>query len=220
MTNERDDDPIVASLKARGAQYKDPKTRRILILGGILILILLMLSGLLFWAYLGEKQRQADAGVDLADQVRAACEDHTLNTQDLKAICEQAKDVQQTVTQGPRGIPGLQGAQGPMGPVGPQGPVGPRGPKGDKGNHGAVGNPGSEGATGATGPQGSQGPQGPQGPEGPKGEQGPKGDPGAPGWKCPDGSDPHLFNFWAYSSDPGGAPGQAPAAQQYTAYTC
>lgn len=176
------------------------KTRTLL-----LALLALCLASLIFsgWAaYQAYKpvQEQAQAGTDLAAQVKQACADPKLNTSDLKDLCDDADSVvdnKPDAVEGPQGDEGDPGAPGEPGPPPSAAQVAnavalycaPRdactGPKGDPGasvTQAQVAEAvatycnargecrGPEGATGATGQDGAQGTQGEPGA---KGEQGP-----------------------------------------------
>lgn len=178
---------------------RDKKTRWIIVIfavAAILGLVATLIASYIAWS---EKQKQVDAGKNLAVQVQQACKDRAPVEESLKPLCEQAKDVESTATSGPQGPPGIAGITGPRGPmgfIGPQGPKGddgrpgiqgPRGPPGsaDDGEDGSPGAPGAEGEAGPPGPQGEQGPPGPQGQpgnDGANGAQGPQGPPGPAGF--------------------------------------
>lgn len=188
----------------------DPKSRHWIVALGCIALACLLIASLAVWYALEQQARRVEAGQDLAESVRRACTDDSINTKDLGALCEQATQVQQQTVKGDQGIPGIPGIQGPMGPAGPTGPPGPAGPRGAtgkagaKGSTGASGSPGAAGSDGAQGAQGPQGATGPAGPAGPQGEQGPQGPQGPPGPTCPDGYTGQNLNVVT----DGGSPGQ------------
>jgi hypothetical protein len=182
----------------------DRRLRRILLACAIGLILSLIAAGIATAYALDQRQKAAQAGVDLAKRVMDACEDpETITSNDLEPLCQQADDV---VDNTPASLlPGPTGPQGPQGPPGPQGPqgfIGPRGPPGDDGRNGTDGRNGATGASGTDGRDGNPGPQGPPGPQGATGPQGPPGQDGPPGpqgtaqpgsYDCPQGE--YLTGF-------------------------
>ena len=98
---------------------------------GILVLALIA-TGVSVWYALDQREKAAEAGLSLAERIRAACDapaderpPAVLEDPDL---CDDAKDV---VDDAPGAV--VPGPQGPEGPPGPQGPEGPPGPPGQPG---------------------------------------------------------------------------------------
>lgn len=178
--NDRKDEIVEDAAEAG----KDRRTRRLIWLLALAAIVGLLTTVVAVQYAWQEKQRQVNAGRDLATQVRAACEDNRIDDASLQQICKQATKVEQIAKSGPQGPPGIPGIQGPMGPEGPMGPVGPQGPRGFLGVQGPQGDAGDTGPAGAAGSTGAQGPAGPPGERGEKGE---KGDTGATGPAGPQG---------------------------------
>jgi hypothetical protein len=184
------------------ASARDPRSRRLILLLGILTAIGFLTSVVFGWLAYDDANDEAEAGQDLAGQVRIACEDEAIDTDDLQQLCENAVQVERGEpgpigpqgTEGPPGLTGPEGPAGPAGPVGPPGPRGPSGPKGDTGNQGTEGDAGAAGAEGEPGATGPEGPAGPPGPPGPQGNQGPAGPQGERGPEGPAGY-PQSFTF-------------------------
>ena len=195
------EDPTADRLSREAAnEAEDPKYKpRTAIIIGVVILSWLLTIGSLLYAW-NSSREDAQAGTNFAEQVRTACEDDVVNTEEIERICAGAQAVVDQTdvepAQGPRGEqgpPGPQGIQGPEGDQGPRGFTGDEGPRGfrgpigavgrtgDVGAPGPVGEPGSDGADGSDGLNGQDGATGPAGPKGEKGDKGDKGDPGAPG---------------------------------------
>lgn len=186
------DKQIAVEAASRG---RDPKTRKILLALSIFAVASACLTGwALYHAY--DKERDAaNAGLGLAAQVEAACNDDVPDRPAVQELCDRAKDVVENASgpavgpQGPKGddgrdaVDGIDGVDGLPGKQGPQGPRGPQGPAGQAGRGGSDGRNGENGTDGETvvGPQGPVGPVGPQGPAGPKGDTGDKGEDGADG---------------------------------------
>lgn len=212
---------------------------------GVLILSLVTTT-VAVWTALGQRQEMAQAGVDLAEQVQAACADPDRRTEDLGSLCENADTVADAGSNlepipgptGPRGLTGLTGltgTQGPRGPGGPEGPSGPEGPPGPSGRPGEPGDPGPEGRPGDPGEDGPGGPEGQAGKPGDPGGPGKPGDPGEPGQNGPQGpagpagpagpggpagpqGEPGApaYPFTFVFTVPGGGPLQGPTAYQVT----
>lgn len=165
---------------------KDPRSRKIIVLLSILAVLGFVTAGVAGWIAWGDKQKQVDAGKNLAIQIQQACKEPGVNTADIQQLCENAKQVEEITKAGPQCPPGLSGGSGPQGPSGEDGEDGPPGPAGDKGDQGDAGGAGEAGQSGsncepgATGPQGERGPQGEQGAQGERGEEGPAGQPAYP----------------------------------------
>ncbi len=136
-------------------------------------------------------QVQASKGVELAEEIAAACAEEPL-PDSLTNVCKKAESVAANPTEitivGPPGPSGPTGPEGPSGPSGPQGVPGVPGSPG-KDASGAPGAPGAQGEDGDTGPAGPQGPAGPAGASGPPGLIGPPGPQGATGPSGAAGSD-------------------------------
>lgn len=174
------------------AQGKDRKTRRLIYALGTIALLSFILVLVMSWLIWNEKQKQVNAGANLANQVTLACTDNIPDTKQLQHLCTLAEGVQKTVQQGPAGPPG---GQGPEGPPGPQGPPGPPGRNGANGSDGANGKNGANGTNGVDGKDGATGATGPQGPVGPEGPQGPPGPAGKDGTNGQNGTDAVPFTF-------------------------
>lgn len=177
---------------------RDAKTRWLIRILSTLVIASLLVAAIAFWEVWYQKQKQVDAGKNLAIQVQTACKNGYLSGE----LCTTAKNVEKVAKDGPQGPPGAAGGAGPQGPAGVKGDTGAKGdvgapglpgqngaagatgPKGEKGDNGATGSQGSQGNPGVDGAQGSQGETGPKGdtgdvgPKGDTGDQGPKGDTG------------------------------------------
>lgn len=157
----------------------------------VLMIALVLMSALGYWLGREASAGQAGtrAGVDLAEQVAAACsrDDETARRLEQQGLCKKAEETKQNPTvQGERGPQGEQGPQGDQGEPGATGPTGPQGEKGDPGEDGSDGTAGQDGENGANGEDGAQGragTDGTKGTPGATGAQGAKGDTGATGPK-------------------------------------
>jgi hypothetical protein len=198
-------DEIVREAALEG---RDSKTRRWLLILGILLFFAVVVMVIGGWALWDAKQQQVNAGAEAVSNVTAACENQGAKEQlaNLGIDCGAALKAEETINEGPAGPPGAtgeKGEKGDKGETGAQGPPGPQGstgPKGEKGDTGEQGDEGDTGASGADGSEGLQGPMGPQGSPGPQGPQGEKGETGATGPQGPEGSPgantyPFTFQF-------------------------
>lgn len=103
---------------------RDRRTRTLMLLLGALAILGLVTAAVAVWIALDTKQKQVQAGNQLANQVHDACKDGTIKAASTGSLCEKAKDVEKvTGEQGPRGAQGAQGAQGEPGATGAQGPA-------------------------------------------------------------------------------------------------
>lgn len=199
MTTETQKDLVSEAV----AESKMPRTRKLLLILGVLCLILMILTGVFAWKAYVPVREQAQSGTSLAKQVQDACKANATNTDDLKDLCNRADKVVDeappAVTQGktgdtgaagPIGFPGLTGPQGEPGIQGEPGRNGTNGTDGVNGKNGLIGAAGKDGPPGPAGPAGQDGKDGVQGAPGEKGEKGERGEAGAqgpPGPTCPDG---------------------------------
>jgi len=189
---------------------KDHRSRKIIIVLSILALVGFVTAGVAGYIAWGDKQEQVNAGKSLAVQVQQACQDQTVNTEDVRQLCEKAKQVEKITEEGPQGPPGLPGVSGQPGLPGDDGedgspgPRGPAGAKGDTGEPGAAGSAGEPGQSGSNGAPGETGPQGPQGERGAPGETGPQGPQGPAGERGPEGpAGPSAYPFTFVFTIPG-----------------
>jgi len=158
---------------------KDSRTRWVIRILSVLVIASLITAVVALWEVWYQKQKQVNAGKDLAVQVQTACTHGSLSGD----LCTKAKDVEKIAKEGPQGPPGAAGGNGPQGPAGPKGDKGDTGigAPGIPGANGPAGVKGEKGDQGATGPQGSKGDTGPQGIQGTPAPQGEKGDTGETG---------------------------------------
>lgn len=185
------------------AAGEDRRTRRIIVALSVVAFLALVTTALAVYLGWTDSREEAEAGQDLAGQVRQACEDDQIDTEDLQELCQSAVKVERGEPgpigpQGEEGPPGLQGEQGIPGPQGATGEQGPRGPDGPRGRAGATGPAGPPGEDGSDGLQGPPGPKGEQGPAGPQGEQGQVGPQGPQG----ESAYPFTFNFTVPGDNP------------------
>lgn len=128
--------------------------------------------------------------VDLAEQVKSACQQGGAGRIRLGELCQEATRIVRG-DPGPAGPAGLDGTNGINGTNGAAGNPGANGTDGTNGKNGAAGAPGADGVAGAPGKDGTDGAPGPPGP---------KGDPGADGTNGTNGKDgapayPFVFTF-------------------------
>jgi len=186
-------------IEESAASAKSSRGRWILTALILICLVSLLFSGWAAYQAYKPVREQAQAGTDLAQQVKEACKDPKLNTADLRELCEDANSVVENkpeAVQGPQGDPGVPGERGPA-PSDAQVANAVAlycatrdnctGPKGNNASAAQVAEAvasycnsrgecrGPEGAAGSPGQDGAQGIQGEPGGQGPTGEQGVQG---------------------------------------------
>lgn len=168
---------------------KDKRLRHIMLGLVAALLFCIGVAVVAVWIALGNREKAAKDGANLAEQVSALCasgkvpESEQYLCRNADKVIEGAQGTQGVAgPEGPAGDQGLEGAPGPEGPVGPQGPQGKQGPKGSPGDDGEDGETGAQGPVGPQGVPGADGEPGPPGPQGETGETGPRGERGPAGY--------------------------------------
>lgn len=113
------------------ASVKDSKAvgsrRTLLIIGVVAALLLLAAGAASTYAYFALRG-SAQEGVNLAQQVRSACQESGPKTEDIAELCDTADEVVESAPEVVRGDPGPPGPPGPSGLPGSPGSPGDDGP--------------------------------------------------------------------------------------------
>lgn len=152
----------IISESVSDAKEETRSSRFIFLLLGVIAILLLIISGLLFFSAYSEQKDEADSGQAFASGYLAACEDPEDSRTLPKDFCEDAEAVLEGGTKvepvpGPPGKDGEDGLDGENGLDGEDGQDGKNGPPGPRGGPGADGDDGTDGQNGPTGPTGTPG---------------------------------------------------------------
>lgn len=99
--------------------HRQVVNRSSLLIVSVTVLIMVLLMGIGGWLIYDAVKGQAERGTNLAQQVKDACSDPTIDTHDLGALCRTADDVVEqtpTIIEGTKGDKGDQGNPGKPGP--------------------------------------------------------------------------------------------------------